>query len=201
MINIKRVALEVKTVGLYDGVLQDVQKIAKKRRLTEKEIEHIIIDNPQIMDLYKQVNVEYNISNIHIKDIPLDKVKEENLDKAKKINDNLTVLKDIEKYTIGFEQSSVLVMVMSIEFFVIFSVQYFIVLLDMKEWQWEIYGLFAMSIIVAWLYSRKQEKIFKEKGSHFEGLYEETLGLIDELETSGCLKKQDLLIAECDEHI
>lgn len=201
MINIKRVALEVKTVGLYDGVLQDVQKIAKKRRLTEKEIEHIIIDNPQIMDLYKQVNVEYNISNIHIKDIPLDKVKEENLDKAKKINDNLTVLKDIEKYTIGFEQSSVLVMVMSIEFFVIFSVQYFIVLLDMKEWQWEIYGLFAMSIIVAWLYSRKQEKIFKEKGSHFEGLYEETLGLIDELETSGCFKKQDLLIAECDEHI
>ena len=201
MTNLERVALEIKTVGLYDLVLQDVQKIAGKNRLTEKEIEHILIDHPEILEAYKQTNLEYNLSNIHLRDIDLGKVPDRCRQKAKRVNDNLAILREIEKYTLAFEQSSTLVIIFSVEFFVLFSVQYFIVLLDLKEWQWPIYGTFALSIVVAWWYAKKEQKRYREESARFEKVYEETLKLLEELEEEGCVKKEDLWIMECEDHV
>jgi len=201
LIHLKRVALEIKTVGLYDLILQDVQRIAGKNRVSEDEILEIMEKNPQIMEDYKQINVEYNLSNIHLRDIDLDKIDDENKDTAKKINENLQHLREIEKYTLDFEQSSTLVIIFSIEFFVLFSVQYFIVLLDLKEWQLIIYSIFASSVIFAWLYANKERKIYAKNNEVFENTYEETLKMIDSLEQQGVMKKSDLIIEECEEHV
>ncbi len=201
MIHLKRVALEIKTVGLYDLILQDVQKIAGKNRVSEDEILEIMEKHPQILEDYKQVNVEYNLSNIHLRDIDLEKIDTAYKDKAKEINKNLQHLREIEKYTLDFEQSSTLVIIFSIEFFVLFSVQYFIVLLDLKEWQWWIYSVFASSIVVAWLYANKERKIYAQNNEIFEKKYEETLEMIAKLEDKGVMKKSDLIIEECEEHV
>jgi hypothetical protein len=201
LIHLKRVALEIKTVGLYDLILQDVQKIAGKNRVSEDEILEIMKENPQILEDYKQINVEYNLSNIHVRDIDLDKVDAECKDEAKIINENLAKLREIEKYTLDFEQSSTLVIIFSLEFFVLFSVQYFIVLLDLKEWQWYIYAVFASSILYAYLYAQKEKKLYAKNNKLFEEIYEKTLHLFDKLEERGCLKKSDLIIEECEEHV
>ena len=201
MIHLKRVALEIKTVGLYDLILQDVQKIANKTRIDEDEILEIIKNNPQIIDDYKQINVEYNLSNIHLRDIDLSKLNDEFVEDAKQINSNLATLREIEKYTLDFEQSSTLVVIFSVEFFVLFSVQYFIVLLDLKEWQWYIYTVFASSILFAYLYAQKEKKIYALKSKLFEELYEDTLKLISNLEENGGIQKTDLIIYECEEHV
>ena len=201
MINLKRVALEIKTVGLYDLILQDVQKIAGKNKLSEDEILEIIKNHPEILREYKQTNVEYNIGNIHLKDIDIDKVDESCKEEAKEINKNLADIRELEKYTLDFEQSSTLVIIFSIEFFVLFSVQYFIVLLDLKEWQWWIYGVFASSVVIAWLYAQKEKRKYKENSVIFEELYEKTLKQIETLEDKGCIKKSELIITECDEHV
>ncbi len=42
MIYLPRVAKEIKDIGLYDLILQDVQKIAGKNRVSEEEILDII---------------------------------------------------------------------------------------------------------------------------------------------------------------
>jgi len=199
--NLERVALEIKTVGLYDLVLQDVQKIAGKNRLSEQEIEHIIIDHPEILQSYKQTNIEYNLSNIHLRDIQLENLSGECKEKASRVNENFALLREIEKYTLAFEQSSTLVVIFSLEFFVLFSVQYFIVLLSLKDWQWPIYGTFAFSIVVAWWYAKKMQKKYKIENERFEKVYEETLKQLEELEDSGCIKKDDLWIMECEEHV
>ena len=201
MIHIKRVAQEIKSVGLYDLILQDVQKIANKNRLTEDEIIEIMAQNPQILEDYKQLNVEYNLSNIHINDIDINTIDSKCRDTAQKINSNLSHLREIEKYTLDFEQSSTLVIIFSVEFFVLFSVQYFIVLLDLKEWQWWIYSLFVSSIIFAWIYANKERKIYDKNSKIFNDIYNQTLILIEELEKQDCLKKSDLLIDEADEHV
>jgi hypothetical protein len=201
LIHLPRVALEIKTVGLYDLILQDVQKIAGKSRVSEDEILEILQTHPEVLEEYKQVNVEYNLSNIHLKDIDLEKVDATCKDDAKKINENLQHLREIEKYTLDFEQSSTLVIIFSIEFFVLFSVQYFIVLLDLKEWQWWIYGMFALSIVVAWWYANKERNVYAINNEIFEKKYEQTLKMIAELEEKGCLKKSDLIIQECEEHV
>jgi len=201
LVYLQRVATEIKDIGLYDLVLQDAQKIANKQNLTVDDILNIIKSNPEILEDYKQINVEYNIGNIHLSDIDIDKIKDDYKDKAKKINENLAVLRDIEKYTLDFEQSSTLVIIFSIEFFVLFSVQYFIVLLDLKEWQTLIYSIFASSIAVAYWYGKKEQKKYKINNEKFQKLYDETLVLIDELENDGIIKKEDLVIKDCEEHI
>jgi hypothetical protein len=201
LIHLPRVANEIKTIGLYDLVLQDVQKIAKKSNVSEDEILEIMDKNPQILEDYKQINVEYNLSNIHLKDIDVETLDESCKDDAKEINKNLAHLREIEKFTLDFEQSSTLVIIFSIEFFVLFSVQYFIVLLDLKEWQWEIYTFFAASIVLAYWYAQKEKKKYADNSEIYEQKYEKTLENISKLENKGCLKKSDLIIESCEEHV
>ena len=201
MIYLNRVALEIKTVGLYDLILQDILKLADKKQVNEDEILEIIDEHPELLEDYKQLNVEYNLSNIHIKNIDIQSLKDVYQESAEKVNKNLEKLRKIEKYTLDFEQSSTLVLIFSVEFFVLFSVQYFIVLLNLKEWQIPIYAFFATSIFFAWLYAKKQRKIYEKNSLIFEKMYIETLHMIDELETIGALKKEKLIIKECEGHV
>lgn len=201
MTNLRRVAKEIKDVGLYDLILQDVQKLAGKKRLSVDEILEVMEKNPEILEEYKQVNVEYNLSNIHIDTVDLSNIDKEHHDKIEKINKNLKEMKEIEKYTLDFEHSSTLVIIFSIEFFVLFSVQYFIVLLDLKEWQLWIYGVFASSILWAWLYANKQRKLYSINAKKFDTLYSETKNLLDELESKNILKRDDIYEEMSEEHV
>lgn len=199
MIHLERVAREIKTIGLYDLVYQDVEKALGKKHIELIDIEHCLQTHPEILEAYKQTNLEYNISNIHIKPIDEALVDTEYKKDVRRVNTNLATLQEIEKYTIDFEQSSILVIIMSIEFFVLFSVQYFIVLLNLKEWQWEIYGVFGLSVLWAWLYAKKERKKFEHHALMYAKLYEETLQLLDALESKGCIERKSLMIQESSE--
>jgi len=201
MTNLQRVAKEIKDVGLYDLILQDVQKIAGKRKLTTQEILEIMDKNPQILEEYKQVNIEYNLSNIHIDKIENSKINEEHHKDIEKINKNLKEIKEIEKYTLDFEHSSTLVIIFSIEFFVLFSVQYFIVLLNLKEYQLWIYGLFASSILFAWAYANKQRKLYALNSKKFDLLYKETKTLLDDLEKKNIIKRDEIYEESSQQHV
>ena len=201
MINFKRVAKEIKSVGLYDLVLQDIQKIVGKNRVSEDEILDTLDKNPNLLEDYMQTNVEYNLSNIHIDEIKYKDLKDDCKKKAQEINENIKQLKELEKYTLDFEQSATLVIIFSIEFFVLFSVQYFIVLLDLKEWQWWIYALFASSVAYAYYYGKKKSKIYDKNKKIYDEKYINTQRLLQELEDSGCINKIDLMIDESEEHV
>jgi membrane protein implicated in regulation of membrane protease activity len=120
---------------------------------------------------------------------------------AERFNEKLETLRRIEKYTLDFAQSSTLVIIFSVEFFVLFSVQYFIVLLNLKAYQWYIYGLFALSILVAWWYAKKEQRRYAVENARFQRLYGEAAALLDRLEAKGCVKKEELWIHESDEHV
>ena len=201
MINLQRVAREVKSVGLYDLVLQDAQRFGGKKKLTEDEIIDLLKKHPVLLDDYMQTNVEYNITNIHLRNIETDDLKDDCKQQAEAINKNFAKLKELEKYTLDFEQSATLVIIFSIEFFVLFSVQYFIVLLNLKEWQWWIYTLFASSVAIAYWYGKKQSRLYAKNKKIYEALYLETLKMIEILEDADCIKKVDLLIEECEDHV
>jgi len=192
---------EILQVGLYDLVLQDVQKAVGKEKPTKEELEEALEKEPQILRNYMQTNVEYNLSNIHLKNIDIESVAVSVKEQAEKINENLNIMRKIEKYTLDFEQSSTLVLIFSLEFFILFSVQYFIVLLDLGAWQWWIYAFFSLSIVGAWWYAKKQQKKYQVNSAKYKELYEETLKRIEALEKEGHIKKKDLYIEESDEHI
>jgi len=201
LLNKKRMINEILHVGLYDLVLQDVQKIVGKEKPTNKELEEVLEKEPQILRDYMQTNVEYNLSNIHLRNIEIEEIDTVAKPKAQTINENLEIMRNIEKYTLDFEHSSTLVLIFSLEFFILFSVQYFIVLLDLAAWQWWIYAFFSLSIVGAWWYAKKEQKKYKINKERYEKLYTETLALIEALEKEGHIKKERLYIDESDEHI
>ncbi len=201
MLNFDRVISEIQNIGLYNLVLQDIQKITGKEHPDRQEIAEVLEKEPQILRDYMQTNVEYNLSNIHLRDIDFSHLPDTCKKKAEEVNKNLALLREIEKYTLDFEQSSTLVLIFSVEFFVLFSVQYFIVLLDLKEWQWYIYSFFAASIAAAWWYAKKEKKKYAINSALYEKTYEKTLKLIADLEKEGCLKKEELYIESSDDHI
>jgi len=116
-------------------------------------------------------------------------------------NKNLKKLKELEKYTLDFSRSSFLVLLFSVEFFVLFSVQYFIVLLSLKEYQLLIYGLFLSSVFVAWWYAKREKKKYEENSKRFYEIYEDSLNILFTLEKNGCIKRDELYIKESIEHI
>jgi len=201
LLNKERMINEILHVGLYDLVLQDVQKIVGKEKPTKEELETALEEEPQILRDYMQTNVEYNLSNIHLKNIDIESLDSSMREQAKQINENLEIMRNIEKYTLDFEHSSTLVLIFSLEFFILFSVQYFIVLLDLAAWQWWIYAFFSLSIVGAWWYAKKEKKKYQVNSAKYETLYEETLKAIETLEKEGHIKKKELYIEESDEHI
>jgi len=192
---------EILNVGLYNLVLQDVQKITGKEKPIKEDLEKALEQEPHILRDYMQTNIEYNLSNIHLKNIDLERIDKNVQEKAQKINENLNLMRQIEKYTLDFEHSSTLVIIFSIEFFVLFSVQYFIVLLNLKAWQWWIYGVFSLTIVAAWWYAKKEKKKYEINSKRYNKLYDDTIALIRELEKDGHIKKEELYISESDEHI
>ena len=179
LINLKLVASDIKEVGLYDFILQDCLKISNKKNLEEEEILSLLLTNSEILENYKQTNIENNISNIHLENLNLETIEEERINTAKRINKNLNLLREKEKYTLKFEESPTLVFIFSIEFFVLFSVQYFIVLLGLKNWQWEIYGLFSLSVFFAWIYANTQKKKYSINSKEFKRIYKNTERLLN----------------------
>jgi len=201
LLNKERMINEILHIGLYDLVLQDVQKSVGKEQVSKEELEEVLKNEPQILRDYMQTNVEYNLSNIHLNNIDIATLETSAKDRAKKINQNLDTMRELEKYTLDFEQSSTLVLIFSLEFFILFSVQYFIVLLDLGKWQWWIYAFFSLSIVGAWWYAKKEEKKYKINSAKYHKLYDETIKEIEALEKEGHIKKKELYIEESDEHI
>ena len=201
MIHLDRVANEIKHIGFYDMLYQDIKDRLDNPNPTEEEIKDILQKEPKFLQDYKQLNIEYNISNIHIKDIPLDNLDKECIDEAKRLNEKLAKLRELEPFTLEFEKSSFLVILFSVEFFVLFSVQYFIVLLSLKEYQWYIYGFFLLSIVISWWVAKRQKKKFIEGNIAFEKLLKEIKEELKSLEDRGCIEYESLIIKESDEHV
>lgn len=169
LLDYHRVAQEIMGVGLYDPILQEIREHHPWIESAE-ELKTLLEEESEWIEQYEILNVTYNISNIHTDHLP-------------PLSDELAaqvgLLSLEEPYTIPFEHSNVVISVMSIEFFVLFSVQYFIVLLDMKAWQWEIYGMFLISVVIAWRYIIYQREYFGAQKGSFEQRYAHIVALLD----------------------
>ncbi len=201
MILLRRVASEIKHVGLYLRILQEIEDRIGRKNPSEEEILEELRRSPDLVAEYRETNLECNISNIHLKPIEIDALPGECRDLGRRVNEALRELGRLEKYTLDFEKSPVLVMLFTVEFFVIFSVQYFIVLLGWKEWQLEIYGAFALSILWAWWYATRQRRVYAENRRRFDELYASTLERIADLEARGCLDRETMYVERSAEHI
>jgi hypothetical protein len=58
-----------------------------------------------------------------------------------------------------------------------------------------------MSVLIAWLYAKREKRKFEVNNTKFEKIYSESLELLKKLESKKCVKKEDLIIKSSDEHV
>ena len=196
MIDMMRVVNDIRYVGLYDPIYSAILQKFDQNVMNEEQITQALITHPAFLEEYKQLNVEYNISNIHLVTLPAHIFEAKFHETITTTNSNLQRLRELEPFTLAFEHSSTLVFIFSIEFFVLFSAQYLIVLLGLKAWQWEIYTLFGCSILLAWWYAQHQKKKYARLNQEFQKLSQETETLLKSLEENTSFVRDTYYIIE-----
>ena len=84
MINIKKVAHQLKFDGMYNTIYIEAQEELKNEDPTVEEIEKLIIENEYYVGEYKELNRYGELSSVHAKVLIIDENEEEDIKSLKK---------------------------------------------------------------------------------------------------------------------
>ena len=71
MVNIKKVAYQIKFDGMYNTVLNEIEEKLNKTDLTQEEIENILRENEYFISEYKELNRYGELSSVHAKKLEI----------------------------------------------------------------------------------------------------------------------------------
>ncbi|MEA3330712.1 MAG: hypothetical protein U9Q29_03355 [Campylobacterota bacterium] len=101
MINIKKVANDIKSNGKYDALYVEVQKRLGNDNPTLQEIEELVISDSYCVMEYKDLNRWGELSSVHVKDLEIASDDLEEVRSVKqKINQNVEYLRHGEEYEV-----------------------------------------------------------------------------------------------------
>lgn len=101
MINIKKVANDIKSDGKYDALYIEVQKRLGNDNPTVEEIEALVISDPYCVIEYKDLNRWGELSSVHIKDLKIATDDSQEVKFSKEmINKNADYLRHGEEYEV-----------------------------------------------------------------------------------------------------
>ncbi len=121
MINIKKVAYQLKFDGMYNTVYIEVQDKLKKEDPSLEEIETLITKDEYYIWEYKELNRYGELSSVHAKKLEI-KDKETNEIKEFKtyLNENVQKLKNLENFEVDSKNSAYSIWIGSVGVMVIF---------------------------------------------------------------------------------
>ena len=181
MINIKKVAYQIKFDGMYNTVYNEVQEELNNLDPTVQDIEELIGEKEYFISEYKELNRYGELSSVHAKNLII----EENDESEKKIfkknlNEKVQILRNIENFEVDSKNSAYSIWVGSVGVMVIFMAHNIIALFS------EIYtthgdfvymGYGIILAITYWAY-RKTKDNHEDQHVKYKILHKETRGLI-----------------------
>lgn len=121
MINIKKVAYQLKFDGMYNTVYIEVQDELKMQDPTLEEIEELITNKEYYIWEYKELNRYGELSSVHAKDLLISNDEEKEVkDFKEKLNDNVQILRNLENFEVDSKNSAYSIWIGSVGVMVIF---------------------------------------------------------------------------------
>ncbi len=192
MLDLKKVARQIKEEGLYSFIYNEMKEVSKKEELSEEEILLLLKENPKFLDDYKTLNTQSEISNIQLIEQKIELEDSEECKRLKeKLNRNRKKLLSLEAYEKEPDHMLYAVWIGSVVVFLIFVIHNLVVLYTYwyEHYPLFVYGMYLLSIAGGVFFYRKKVKNHWEKYKQFQLIAKETKTLIKEGKETGCLKK------------
>ena len=181
MINIKRVAHQLKFDGMYNTVYIEVQEKLKNEDPSVEEIEKLLEDDEYFIWEYKELNRYGELSSVHAKKLEIkdDESSEEKSFKTN-LNENVQQLKNIEMFEVDSKNSAYSIWIGSAGVMVIFMMHNIIALFSelYKTHGALVYTSYAIVMgLTYWMYAKAKNN-HENQHVNYKKLHKETRELI-----------------------
>ncbi|WP_029523097.1 hypothetical protein [Persephonella sp. KM09-Lau-8] len=192
MLDLKKVAKQIKEDGLYTFIYNEMKEITGKGELSEEEVLHLLNKEPKFLQDYKTLNTQSEISNIQIAYQEIyDDDPPECREIKQLINKNREELIRLEPFENKPDNMLYAVWIGSAVIFLIFVIHNLVVLYTFwyEKYPLAVYLSYVAVSILGYLYYKKRIKTHLVNHLKFKEIEKETGILIEKGKKSGCLKK------------
>jgi len=192
MLDIKKVARQIKEEGLYTFIYNEMKETAGKGELSEEEVLRLLKENPKFLQDYKTLNTQSEISNIQI---AYQEILDDDSPECKKIKQMININREelirLEPYENEPDSMLYAVWVGSAVIFLIFVIHNLVVLYTFwyEKYPAVVYLSYLVVCLSGYLYYRKRIKDHLTKHTEFKKIKSKTEELIEKGKKEGCLKK------------
>jgi len=129
MINVKKVAHQIKFDGMYNTVYTQVQESLNKENPTLEEIEELLNRDEYFVSEYKELNRYGELSSVHAKKLEIKDSDTSEIKELKtELNKNVQKLRNLENFEVDSKNSAYSIWIGSVGVMVIFMVHNIIAL-------------------------------------------------------------------------
>jgi len=181
MVNIKKVASQIKFDGMYNTVYIEVIDKLKKEDPSLDEIENLIINDEYYIWEYKELNRYGELSSVHAKKL---EIKEDEASESKtfkeKINEKVQSLRNLEMFEVDSKNSAYSIWIGSVGVMVIFMMHNIIALFS--EYYTShgeiVYSSYALVLALTYWAYRKAKANHENQHAKYKVLLDEARVLI-----------------------
>ncbi len=183
MINIKKVAHQLKFDGMYNTVYIEVQEELGNEDPSIEMIEELITKNEYYINEYKELNRYGELSSVHAKELQIDENESEEVKTFKStLNANVQQLKNLENFEVDSKNSAYSIWIGSAGVMVIFMAHNIVALFSelYHTHGGLVYTSFAIILgLTYWAYYRIKQN-HEEQHRRYKILHKETREMIKE---------------------
>jgi len=183
MINIKKVAHQIKFDGMYNTVYNEIQEELNNEDPTIQDIEKLLNEKEYFIWEYKELNRYGELSSVHAKKLDIQNSDNETIKNFKtKLNENVQILRNIENFEVDSKNSAYSIWVGSVGVMVIFMAHNIIALFSEYYTTHATFVYAGYAVILGltyWAY-RKAKDNHENQHIRYKILHKETRALIKE---------------------
>lgn len=121
MINIEKVSHQILNDALYNTLLFEIKERLSAQSITPKMVENLLKEDSSLIDEYKEINRQSELSSIHVKKLDTKESDEKDVVALKtEINKNIQMLKNLENFETDSKESAYSIWIGSVGVMVIF---------------------------------------------------------------------------------
>lgn len=129
MVNIEKVSLQILNDALYNTLLFEIKEKLSTQNITPDMVQEMLRSHPQLLDEYKEINAQSELSSIHVKKLQICQSDTTEITQAKEqINNNVQILKNFENFERDSKGSAYPIWIGSVGVITIFMAHNFIAL-------------------------------------------------------------------------
>jgi len=183
MINIKKVAHQIKFDGMYNTVYIEVQDELKNEDPTVQEIEELLEKNDYFVWEYKELNRYGELSSVHAKKL---EIKDSDISDAKSLKENLNKntqkMRDLEMFEVDSKNSAYSIWIGSVGVMVIFMVHNIVALFSELYTTHGnmVYLSFALILALTYWSYKKAKQNHESKHANYKLIHAKTRNMIVE---------------------